>query len=67
MIDTTELRSQAFKAMNILAKADMRMTYVNVLCFTADGLGIEADEEDEYPEDYYRAFDKLWAALNKED
>lgn len=64
MMDTTEVRAQIFKAMNVLAEADMRLTYFNVLTFTADGMGIEADDNDDYPEDYEQAFDKVWDVLN---
>lgn len=63
-MDTTEIRTQAYKAIKALTKADMRLTYFNVLTFTADGMGIEADDNDDYPEDYEQAFDKVWAVMN---
>ena len=40
-------------------------TYDNVLDITAIALGIEMDDNEEYPAELYRKFDNVWNDLNK--
>lgn len=40
-------------------------TYDNVLDLTAMSLGIEMDDNEEYPAELYRKFDNVWNDLNK--
>lgn len=63
-MDTTEVRHMAYRAIKDLAEADKPLTYDNVLDLTAMPLGIEMDDNEEYPAELYRKFDRVWAELN---
>lgn len=63
-MDTTEVRHMAYRAIKDLAEAGKPLTYDNVLELTAIALGIEMDDNEEYPAELYRKFDRVWAELN---
>lgn len=63
-MDTTEIQANACWATQDLAEAGKPLTYDNVLDLTAMSLGIEMDDDDEYPAELYRKFHKVWAELN---
>lgn len=63
-MDTTEVRHVAYRAIKDLAEAGKPLTYDNVLDLTAMSLGIEMDDDDEYPAELYRKFHKVLADLN---
>ena len=63
-MNTTEIKAKAFRAAVDLATVCKPCTYDNVLDITAIALGIEMDENEEYPAELYRKFDRVWAELN---
>jgi hypothetical protein len=60
-----EIRATAYKAVRELAEMGKVLTYDNVLNITAYTLGIEMDDNEEYPAELYRKFDNVWNDLNK--
>lgn len=60
-----EIRATAYKAVRELAEMGKVLTYDNVLDITAYTLGIEMDDNDDYPVELYRKFDNVWNDLNK--
>lgn len=63
-INTTKIRATAHRAIQDLAEVSKPLTYDNVLDLTAYTLGIEMDDNDEFPAELYRKFDRMWAELN---
>lgn len=63
-MNTTEIKAKAFRAAVDLATVCEPCTYDNVLDLTAMSLGIEMDDNEEYPAELYRKFDRAWAELN---
>lgn len=63
-MNTTEIKAKAFRAAVDLATVCEPCTYDNVLDLTAMSLGIEMDDNEEYPAELYRKFDRVWAELN---
>lgn len=64
MMDTAEVRRMTYKAINDLVQAEMPPSYDSVLELTAYALGIKMDDNEEYPAELYRKFDRVWAELN---
>lgn len=64
-MNTTEIKAKAFRAAVDLATVCKPCTYDNVLDLTAMSLGIEMDDNEEYPAELYRKFDNVWNDLNK--
>ena len=64
-MNTTEIRANAYRAATDLAEARKPLTYDRVLDLTAMSLGIEMDDNEEYPAELYRKFDKVWDELNR--
>lgn len=60
-----EIRATACKATQELAEIGKPLTYDNVLDITAYTLGIEMDDNDDYPVELYRMFDSVWNDVNK--
>ena len=63
-MNTTEIKTKAFRAAVDLATVCKPCTYDNVLDITAIALGIEMDDNEEYPAELYRKFARVWAELN---
>ena len=63
-MNTTEIKTKAFRAAVDLATVCTPCTYDTVLDLTAIALGIEMDDNEEYPAELYRKFDRVWAELN---
>lgn len=61
----TEIRATAYTAAQELAEIGKPLTYDNVLDITAYALGIEMDDNDDYPAELYRMFDNVWNDVNK--
>ena len=61
----TEIKATAYRATQELAEVGKALTYDNVLEVTAYALGIEVDDNDDYPVELYRKFDNVWNDINK--
>lgn len=64
-MDTTEVRHMAYRAIKDLAQTERPLSYDNIIELTAYSLGIEMDDNEEYPAELYRKFDNVWNDLNK--
>lgn len=61
----TEIKATAYRVTQELAEIGKALTYDNVLEFTAYALGIEMDDNDDYPVELYHMFNNVWNDLNK--
>ncbi len=64
-MNTTEIRANAYRAAVDLATICKPCTYDDVLDLTAMSLGIEMDDNEEYPAELYRKFGRVWDDLNR--
>ena len=64
-MNTTEIRANAYRAATDLTEARKPPTYDRVLDLTAMALGIEMDDNEEYPAELYRKFGRVWDDLNR--
>lgn len=60
----TEIKATAYRVTQELAEIGKALTYDNVLEFTAYALGIEMDDNDDYPAELCHMFNRVWAELN---
>lgn len=60
----TEIKATAYRVTQELAEIGKPLTYDNVLGFTAYALGIEMDDNDDWPAELYHMFNRVWAELN---